>query len=150
MAKADAQAWAQKMTEYMAQAAGVTLSKDSINPFFSNCEGKNGEVVEDGRYTLAYHVASTVPVAEHPDAVRKLKPVLEQDGFTVTSYRETVNGRPEALLYAKHKEGRYFINVSTGGGTDRLTFTINTRCLMPPSAPPTARSAPGRPAGRER
>ncbi|RPE29150.1 hypothetical protein [Kitasatospora cineracea] len=138
MAKADTQVWAQKMTEYMAQAAGVTLNKDSVNPFFSNCEGKNGEVVEDGRYTLAYHVASTVPLAEHPGAVRKLKPVLEQDGFTVTSYRETVNGRPEALLYAKHNEGRYFINVSTGGGPDRLTFTINTRCLMPSSVSSTA------------
>ncbi|MFB7949911.1 hypothetical protein ACFC6L_33965 [Kitasatospora phosalacinea] len=138
MAKSDAQAWAQQMTEYMAQSADVTLTADTVKPFFSNCEGKNGEVADDGRYTLAYHVASTVPLAEHPDAVRKIKTALEKDGFTITSYRETVNDQPDALLYAKHNEGRYFIDVSTGGGTDRLTFTVNTRCLMPPSVSPTA------------
>ncbi|MGW4806360.1 hypothetical protein [Kitasatospora sp. NPDC004272] len=133
MAKGDAQAWAQKVTEYMAQSAGVTLTADTVKPFFSNCEGKNGEVADDGRYTLAYHVSSTVPLAEHPGAVRKIKAALEKDGFTITSYRETVNNQPDALLYAKHDEGRYFIDVST----DRLTFTVNTRCLMPPSASST-------------
>ncbi|MGW4697525.1 hypothetical protein ACWEO1_34705 [Kitasatospora cineracea] len=138
MARSDTQAWAQKMTEYMARSAGVTLTADTVKPFFSNCEGRNGEVVEDGRYTLAYHVSSTVPLAQHPDAVRKIKAALEKDGFTITSYRETVNNQPDALLYAKHEEGRYFIDVSTGGGTDRLTFTINTRCLMPSSGSSTA------------
>ncbi|MFJ1796578.1 alpha/beta hydrolase [Kitasatospora griseola] len=133
MAKSDAEAWARHMTEYMAQTADITLTPDSAKPYFSNCEGKNGEVADDGRYTLAYHAASTVPVAQHPDAVRKIKAALEKEGFAITGYRETVNDQPDALLYAKHNEGRYFIDVSTGGGTDRLTFTVNTRCLMPPS-----------------
>ncbi|QKW23965.1 hypothetical protein HUT16_37150 [Kitasatospora sp. NA04385] len=138
MAKADAQAWAQQMTEYMAQSAGITLDTDSVTPFFSNCEGKNGEVAADGRYTLAYDVTSTLSRPQQVDAIRKIKAGLEKDGFTVTSYRETWQEQPNVLLYAKHDEGRYFIDVSSGVATDRLTFSVATRCLMPPSASSTA------------
>ncbi|MFF4340644.1 hypothetical protein ACFY00_11980 [Kitasatospora sp. NPDC001540] len=134
MAKSDAQVRAQRTTEHLAEVGGVTVAPESIKPYFSNCEGRNGEVVEDGRYTLAYHAAGTVPVDQHPETVRKIRAALEKEGFRITGYRETVDGRPDVLLYAKHDEGRYFIDVGTGGGTDRLTFTVNTRCLMPPSA----------------
>ncbi|MFJ4678220.1 hypothetical protein [Kitasatospora sp. NPDC088783] len=135
MAKSEAEAWAQHLTRYLAQTADVALTPDSVKPYFSTCEGRNGEVAADGRYTLAYHATGAVPRTQHPDAVRKIRSALEKDGFTVTGYRETVQDRPDVLLYARHTEGRYFIDVSTGGGTDRLTFTVNTRCLMPPPAP---------------
>ncbi|RAJ44639.1 hypothetical protein K353_01215 [Kitasatospora sp. SolWspMP-SS2h] len=134
MAKNEAEAWAQHLTQYLAQTAGVTLTTESATPYFSNCEGRKGEVADDGRYTLAYHVAGAVPRAQHPDAARKIRSALEKDRFTVTDYRETVQDQPDVLLYAEHTEGRYFVDVSTGVNTDRLTFTVNTRCLMPPPA----------------
>ncbi|WP_282205018.1 hypothetical protein [Kitasatospora fiedleri] len=135
LAKSDAETWAQHLTRYLAQTAGVTLTAESATPYFSTCEGRNGEVADDGRYTLAYHVASTTPRAQHPDAVRRIRAALEKEGFTVTGYREAWENQPDVLLYARHAEGRYFVDVSTGVNTDRLTFTVNTRCLMPPPAP---------------
>ncbi|WAL75380.1 hypothetical protein OU787_29925 [Kitasatospora sp. YST-16] len=138
MAKSDAQAWAQHMTEHLAEVGGVTVAPESIKPYFSNCEGKNGEVAEDGRYTLAYHAASTVPVDQHPEAVRKIRTALEKEGFRITGYRETVDGQPDVLLYAKHDEGRYFIDIGTTGGVHWLSISVSTRCLMPPSTSATA------------
>ncbi|MEU5386093.1 hypothetical protein ACWEPB_37180 [Kitasatospora cineracea] len=138
MAKSDAQAWARQMTEYMARSADVALDTGSVTPFFSNCEGRNGEVAADGRYTLAYHVTSVLSRDQQLDAIRKIKAGLEKDGFTVTSYRETVENQTDVLLYANHDEGRYFIDVSSGAAVDRLIYTVATRCLMPSSAPSTA------------
>ncbi|PBC71056.1 hypothetical protein BX265_5626 [Streptomyces sp. TLI_235] len=135
MAKTDAQAWAQHMTEFLAQTAGVTLTPATAKPFFSNCVGKNDEVVDDGRYTLSYAVDSTVPLQQHPEAVKKIRAALEQQKFTIDGYRETWEGKPSALLDATNTDGRYLVSVETGGGTDRLLFRINTRCLMPPSTP---------------
>ncbi|WP_431676449.1 hypothetical protein [Kitasatospora sp. KL5] len=134
MAKADARAWAQHMTESLAQSAGVTLTPTTAKPFFGNCVGKHDEVADDGRYTLSYAVDSTVPLQHHPEAVKKIRAALERQKFSIDGYRETWEGRPSALLDAADTDGRYLVSVETGGGTDRLLFRVNTRCLMPPSA----------------
>ncbi|MFJ1753075.1 hypothetical protein [Kitasatospora sp. NPDC088134] len=131
MAKSEAETRARTMTEYMAQSAGITLDSDGATPFFSNCEGRNGEVVEDGRYTLAYDVTSPLSRTQQLEAIRKIKAGLEKDGFTITDYRETVHDQPDVLLYARHDEGRHFIDVSSGAAIDRLILTVATRCLMP-------------------
>ncbi|MFB7948011.1 hypothetical protein ACFC6L_24195 [Kitasatospora phosalacinea] len=133
MARGDAESWARELTAYLARSAGAVLAPGSSRPFFSPCTGRNGETAGDGRYTLAHHADGTLPAARHPAAVRALRAALERDGFTVTAYRETVDGRPDALLYARHPAGRYFLDVGTGGGTDRLALTVRTRCLLPPA-----------------
>lgn len=134
MARQDAQDWAQELTTYLAQTAGVELTPSSIHPSFANCVGRHDEVVYDGRYTLSYAVTSAVPTAQHPEAVRKIRSALEQRGFEIKGYRETYDNQPAALLDAQHTEGRYLVSVETGGGTDRLLFRVNTRCLMAPKA----------------
>ncbi|MCX5213058.1 hypothetical protein OG689_27945 [Kitasatospora sp. NBC_00240] len=138
MEKKDSQDWARQMTEYMAQAAGVQLNLASINPYFSRCVGKNDELADDDRYTLTYYVDTTVPVAQHPDAVRKIREMLEGRGLDVESYREYVDGKPEALLYARQPTSRYLVSASTSGGSDRMLFTVGTPCLMPGTPSPSA------------
>ncbi|KOV26982.1 hypothetical protein ADK60_20315 [Streptomyces sp. XY431] len=48
-ARQDAQGWAQHMTEYMAQSAGVTLDAGSAEPFFNDCVGKVDTVLDASR-----------------------------------------------------------------------------------------------------
>ncbi|BAJ26680.1 MULTISPECIES: hypothetical protein [Kitasatospora] len=128
MARAAAEDWARRLAAYLADRAAVPLAGERTRAFFS----PGGGPPADGRYALALHAEGSVPPPRHPAAVRALRAALERDGFTVTAYRETVGGEPDALLYARHPEGGYFLDVGTGGGGDRLTFTVRTPVLLPP------------------
>ncbi|GAB7188076.1 hypothetical protein ATKI12_7907 [Kitasatospora sp. Ki12] len=138
MARQDAQAWAQHMTEYMAQTAGVTLTPGTVDPSFDPCVGKNDEVAKDGRYTMSYAVYSPAPLDRHPEAVRKIRAMLEQQGFQIKGYRETANGKVAALLDAFQPSGSYLVSVESTVTKELLLFRINTRCLMPPATPSAA------------
>ncbi|MGW2546548.1 hypothetical protein ACWC5I_38175 [Kitasatospora sp. NPDC001574] len=102
-ARQDAQDWAQHMTEYMAQSAGVTLDTGSAEPFFNDCVGKKNEVARDGRYKMSYAVYSSAPLEQHPEAVRKVRATLEQQGFKIDGYRESTDGKVDTVLDASKK-----------------------------------------------
>ncbi|MER7583272.1 hypothetical protein [Kitasatospora sp. NPDC097691] len=135
-ARQDAQAWAQHLTEYMAQTAGVTLDTGSVEPVFNDCVGKHDEVRKDGRYKLSYAVYSSAPLEQHPEAVRKVRAMLEQQGFKIDGYRETVNDKVDTVLDASQTSSRYLVTVQTTKG-GLLNFQVNTPCLMPPTATET-------------
>jgi hypothetical protein len=135
MARADAQAWARHMTAYMAEAAGITLTDSTADPAFRSCTGRNGETAPDDRFSLSYAVDSTVPLRQHPEAVRRIRRILEGRGFEVRSYREELQGEPSALLDAYEPTGHYLVSAETGGGTDRMLLRISTPCLRPPATP---------------
>ncbi|MEV6975156.1 hypothetical protein [Kitasatospora sp. NPDC093806] len=135
MARQEAQDWAQHMTEYMAQTAGGTITPDTVRPSFRQCVGKNDEVANDGRYTMSYAAYSPIALEQHPEAARRIRTMLEQQEFQVSGYRETLNGKVQALLDAFQPSGRYLVSVETMASGD-LMFRISTRCLMPPSAKP--------------
>lgn len=133
--KSDAQAWAQQMTEHMAEGAGIRIDPATVRPLFTPCTGRNGETARDDRYVLMYSVHSTVPLAQHPEAVRKVRDMLTKEGLTIKNYRETLGGRPDTILDAEHPSD-YFLSVSsTAGGEDRLLLRVITPCLLPPPAP---------------
>nr|BFD96273.1 hypothetical protein KitaXyl93_76330 [Kitasatospora sp. Xyl93] len=138
--KADAQAWAQQITEHMAQTAGIETDASTIDALFTPCTGKNGETAPDDRYILMYSVKSTVPRAQHPEAVRKVRDMLVGEGLTVKGYRETVDGKPDALVDAFHPSSRYSATASTSGTADRMYLRVVTPCLLPPpeEAAPTS------------
>ncbi|MFD8757123.1 hypothetical protein ACFV0O_40045 [Kitasatospora sp. NPDC059577] len=138
-ARQDAQDWADHMTAYMAQTAGVALDPGSAEPFFNDCVGRNDEVAEDGRYTMSYAVYSSAPLDRHPEAVRKVRTMLEQQGFTIDGYRETADGKVDTVVDASQASSRYLITVQTTTG-GLLLFRVNTPCLLPP--PPSAPSGP--------
>ncbi|RKT17585.1 hypothetical protein BX285_1963 [Streptomyces sp. 1114.5] len=131
-ARQDAQDWAQHMTEYMAQTAGVTLDPGSVEPFFSDCVGKHDEVREDGRYKLSYAVYSSAAREQHPEAVRKIRTMLEQQGFKIDGYREDIDGKVDTILDASQASSRYLVTVETTKG-GLLAFSVRTPCLMPPT-----------------
>ncbi|MFB8200452.1 hypothetical protein [Kitasatospora purpeofusca] len=133
-ARQDAQDWAQHMTESMAQSAGVNLDASSAEPFFDGCVGKNDEVAQDGRYKMSYAVYSSAPVGQHPEAVRKVRATLEQQGFKIDGYRETTDGKVDTVLDASQPSSRYLITVETTTG-GLLLFRVKTPCLMPPAIP---------------
>ncbi|MFF9646240.1 hypothetical protein [Kitasatospora aureofaciens] len=126
------------MTEYMAQTAGTALDAGSAEPIFSNCVGKNDEVREDGRYKLGYVAYSSAPLEQHPEAVRKVRAMLEQQGFKSDGYRETTDGKVDTVLDASQESSQYMITVETTTG-GLLLFWVRTPCLMPPTPAATSR-----------
>ncbi|MET9182988.1 hypothetical protein ABZX88_32995 [Kitasatospora aureofaciens] len=137
-ARQDAQDWAKHMTEYMAQTAAVTLDSGSDEPIFSECVGKHDEVREDGRYKLSYTVYSSAPLEQHPEAVRKVRAMLEQQGFKIDGYRQTTDGKVDTVLDASQESSQYMVTVETTTG-GLLLFQARTPCLMPPTSAATSR-----------
>ncbi|MER6365132.1 hypothetical protein [Kitasatospora sp. NPDC001527] len=135
--KADAQTWAQQITEHMARTAGIEPDPATIDALFTPCTGKNGETADDDRYILMYSVKSHVPRAQHPEAVRKIRDMLTGEGLTEEGYRETVDGKPDALVDAFHPSSRYTATASTAGTGDLMYLSVITPCLLPPSDGPT-------------
>ncbi|RKT18203.1 hypothetical protein BX285_2621 [Streptomyces sp. 1114.5] len=132
--KADAQTWAQQITEHMARTAGIEIDPTTVDALFTPCTGRNGETATDDRYILMYSVKSSVPRAQHPEAVRKVRDMLVGEGLTVEGYREFVDGKPDALVDAVHPNSRYTATAETSGSGDRMYLGIITPCLLPPPA----------------
>lgn len=134
--RADAKVWAQQLTEDMARSADFQIDPVTVDAFFSPCLGRNGETAPDDRYILIYGARGTVPVAQHPEAVRRIRAMLEKEGLTIEGYRETVNGVPDAIMHARHPTSHYHLSVdSVAHGGDRMALIVITPCLMPPSSP---------------
>ncbi|MET9182987.1 hypothetical protein ABZX88_32990 [Kitasatospora aureofaciens] len=140
--KDDAQTWAQQITEHMARTAGIETDPSTISALFTPCTGKNGETASDDRYILMYSVKSSVPRAQHPEVVRKVRDMLTGEGLTVQGYRETVDGKPDALVDAFHPSSRYLATAETSGSGDRMYLRVITPCLLPPSEGPSPTSTP--------
>ncbi|MFI6153585.1 hypothetical protein ACIBCA_12895 [Kitasatospora sp. NPDC051170] len=132
--KADAQTWAQQITEHMARTAGIEIDPTTVDALFTPCTGRNGETASDDRYVLMYSVKSSVPRAQHPEAVRKVRDMLVGEGLTVEGYRESVDGKPDALVDAVHPDSRYTATAETSGSGDRMYLGVITPCLLPPSS----------------
>ncbi|MCX5210716.1 hypothetical protein OG689_15710 [Kitasatospora sp. NBC_00240] len=131
--KAEAQAWAQQITQHMADSAGLRTDPSTANPFFNHCTGKNGESAPDDRYYLMYSIFSAVPLAQHPEVIRKIRDMLQKEGLSIKGYREAIDDKPDALVDASHPTSRYFVTASTGGRENTILLQIITPCLMPPT-----------------
>ncbi|MET9295237.1 hypothetical protein [Streptomyces sp. NPDC003077] len=128
-------AWAKSYTATMARHADVTIGgKYGPHTRFENCIGRNGEVADDGRYTLAYTVYAQLPGKEHAAALRRLRTALEKDdGAKVTSYQE----QPQSLLFGRSEErdGKAMdLVVGSAGPSDTLRLSVRTPCFLPPGA----------------
>ncbi|MEU6967051.1 hypothetical protein AB0A71_04765 [Kitasatospora aureofaciens] len=138
--KADAQTLAQQITEHMARTAGIEIDPGTVGALFTPCTGRNGETAADDRYILMYSVKSSVPRAQHPEVVRKVRDMLVGEGLTVNGYRESVDGKPDALVDAFHPSSRYLATAETSGSGDRMYLRVITPCLLPPSEEPSPTS----------
>ncbi|MER5641915.1 hypothetical protein ABT095_33885 [Kitasatospora sp. NPDC002227] len=139
MSQHDAQTWAQHMTEYMAQTGGLQLSPAETRANFNQCVGKHDELTTDGRFTLMYSAYADVPRDQQPAVARKIRDMLKGQEFTISSYREYVDGESEVLMYANHSKSHYLITVGRAGrngSAERVMFAVDTPCLMPPNSSP--------------
>ncbi len=129
----DDEAWTQQLTEHVARSADSQIDPATVDPFFSPCMGKNGETAPDDRYILIHGANATVPVAQHPEAVRRIRAMPEKEGLTIEGHRKTVDGVPDAVM---HAPGRYPLSVdSVAHGEDRMALIVITPCLVPPASP---------------
>ncbi|MFG3056223.1 hypothetical protein ACGFZP_35435 [Kitasatospora sp. NPDC048239] len=128
----EAEDWARQFVAHLAQVAGIKINDEPVQPFFTSCVGRNGEVAPDARFTLAYAVHSNVPNAQHNEVVRKVRDLLTSEGLKITDYREMPDHSPESLVFARHPVSNYHVDVSSTAGDDRMALGVNTPCLMPP------------------
>ncbi|MGW4896946.1 hypothetical protein ACWEQL_32515 [Kitasatospora sp. NPDC004240] len=130
--RAETKAWAEQFVAHLVQVAGVRINDERVMAEFFPCVGRNGEAAPDDRYLYKYAVHADVPNAQHPDAVRRVRDTLKNEGLTIVEYRETPDGAPNSLVQAQHPESRYVAEATSTAGDGRMAFSISTPCLKPP------------------
>ncbi|MFJ2558733.1 MULTISPECIES: hypothetical protein [unclassified Streptomyces] len=137
MSREKAEEWAMHWTGSMARTANAEIQPETDPELpaakFTDCVGKNNEVVDDGRFTLRYSVRAKLPKAQHPEAIRAIRDTLKEKGFEIQGYRSDPTKDPANLVDATHPKDHQF--VSAGDVTDELlTLIVVTPCLLPPGA----------------
>ncbi|WP_377269733.1 hypothetical protein [Peterkaempfera sp. SMS 1(5)a] len=133
LSKERATSWAEEHTARMAEAAGVELDRQSAEPVFEDCVGRNDEVVHDGRYSLYYTVYAEVPRQRHTEVARRLRADFEKEGFRITGYREYQDDHYTALVDARDDDTRFTLATGSVSPT-RYLFSVRTPCMIPPGA----------------
>ncbi|MYT73313.1 MULTISPECIES: hypothetical protein [unclassified Streptomyces] len=130
--------WARGYTAHLADVAGVETIASTAKTHFEDCIGANGEVAEDGRYSLFYYINSPAPSTDHTRIVRTLRTELTKRGYEITSYREFKSAYESSALSARSKKDDYVVEADTvGDGKDkpqRFSFAVRTPCMLPPGA----------------
>ncbi|MCI3277901.1 hypothetical protein [Streptomyces cylindrosporus] len=136
MAKDAATKWAEDYIAYVAGLAGAELLPDTARAHFEACVGANGEVADDGRYSLFYYVYSPAPATEHTRIVRELRAELPEHGYEVTGYREFQSAYASAVFRARNTTNEYRVEAETVGSgrtkPQRFSFAVRTPCMLPP------------------
>ena len=136
MEKNAAVKWAEAYIAYVAGLAGAVVLLDTAEVHFEACVGENGEVAEDGRYSLFYYVYSPAPATDHTRIVRKLRGELPEQGYDVTGYREFESAYASAVFRARDKKNDYSVEAETVGSgktkPQRFSFAVRTPCMLPP------------------
>ncbi|MDI3408402.1 hypothetical protein [Streptomyces cavernicola] len=136
MERSDALTWARDYTSYMAEITDVELINSTEKINYEECLGANGELADDGRYSLFYYVYSPAPVTEHTRVVRALRQELKKKGYEVTGYREFKDSYYAATLSARNRSNGYSVTADTVGSgktkPQRLSFAVRTPCMLPP------------------
>ncbi len=129
--------WARQIIAHVAQAAGARINEEPEIFGFNPCTGRNGEKAPDDRYTLDYGVHADVPDEQQNDVLRKVRDLLTGEGLTVTEYQEIPTGnpaaQPAAAFSARHPNSQYVVDVDSTKGHNRMSLSVRTPCLMPPS-----------------
>ncbi|MFJ6212621.1 hypothetical protein ACIQGZ_04705 [Streptomyces sp. NPDC092296] len=131
LSKERAVQWAEEHTARMAEASGVELDRQSADPVFEDCVGRNDEVAHDGRYSLYYTVYAPVPRARHTEVARRLRADFEKEGYRITGYREYEDDYRTALVDARDDETRFTFATGSVSPT-RYLFSVRTPCVIPP------------------
>ncbi|WP_306323366.1 MULTISPECIES: hypothetical protein [unclassified Streptomyces] len=130
--------WAKDFTVYMAGVSGAEIVPSTARTNFEECIGANGEIADDGRYSLFYYIYSSAPTTQHTDMVRVLRDSLRKHGYKVTDYREFKNAYESALMWAENEKNHYRVMAETVGSgktkPQRFSFSVRTPCLLPPGA----------------
>lgn len=136
MEKSAALKWAKDYTAYLAKVSDAELIDSTEKIHYEDCLGADGELADDGRYSLFYYIYSPAPVAEHTRIVRALRRELMKKGYEIKGYREFQDSYYSATLTARNVKNGYKATGNTvGDGKDkpqRFSFAIRTPCMLPP------------------
>ncbi|MEV0275532.1 hypothetical protein AB0I22_03985 [Streptomyces sp. NPDC050610] len=137
MSRESAQTWARKFTERLAKSIGEPVGPRTPDARFLKCGGKNGETATDDRFILMYSAWVKVPAERHNEAAHKLREILVDEGYTITTERSYKAPKQSMILEARPKKGGFFIAIQSAavdGGFPEITLGIDSPCMIPPGA----------------
>ncbi|MEH0973324.1 hypothetical protein V6U77_19570 [Micromonospora sp. CPCC 205546] len=125
---AEVSALAEARARAVATTAGVGLDDWRTNT--SPCQGRRGEIADDGRWTLSGFAGLPVPPADQIPTLRRIRDMWQQQGYEVTEDRTFADGTRGALSMRDPDTG-ITISLTTTASRDRVALILASDCYRP-------------------
>ncbi|HWG99303.1 MAG TPA: hypothetical protein VNV66_08280 [Pilimelia sp.] len=126
MREAEAVQMVRMHAERIAETARSTLN--NWNVVSAPCEGRNGEVAEDGRWNLSGHAQIPVPESAQITTLQLIRERWQEQGYEITRFRSFGPEGRHGSLSAREPRNGVSITLSTTTPPQALAVTLLTPC----------------------
>jgi hypothetical protein len=126
--RAEVEATARSQADAIAGLAGGPL--ESWRASTAACEGRNGEVADDGRWDLAGFAHVKLPADKHVAALRAIHDEWQGQGWEISEYRTLPDGVRGSLSGRDPKTG-LSVTLSSSNPAVQIAVTIGSPCYQP-------------------
>ncbi|MEU6076958.1 hypothetical protein [Micromonospora sp. NPDC047074] len=127
-ATAEVNTLAEARAQAVASTAGVPLENWRTNT--SPCQGRRGEIADDGRWTLSGFAGLPVAPDEQITTLRRIREMWRQHGYEITEDRVFADGTRGAVSMRDPGTG-ITISLTTNASRDRVAVILASDCYLP-------------------
>jgi hypothetical protein len=126
--KADVEAVARGQADTIAVLAGGPLEEWHTNT--TACEGRNGEIADDGRWDLAGFAHVKLSTEKHVAALKAIHDKWQAQGWEISDYRTLPDG-VRGVLSGRDPQTGLSISLSSSKPPIQIAVTVITPCYQP-------------------
>lgn len=114
----------------LAASFGASADQAETRVSDSPCQGRGGEVAEDGRFYVQGNYQMPLEPGEHPRVLSQLRDSWEQQGYTIKEFR--MFNATEGTVSVENPTDEMQISLQSTRPPQALAVIIITPCYMPP------------------
>ncbi|MFI7598402.1 hypothetical protein [Actinoplanes sp. NPDC049681] len=124
--KADVEAAARSQADAIAALAGGPL--EAWRTSTTACEGRNGEIAEDGRWDLAGFAHVKLPGDKHAAALRAVHDKWQAEGWEISAYQTQADG---GVLSGRDPHTGLSFTLASSKPPIQIAVTVASPCYQP-------------------
>jgi len=126
--KTDVVALARGQAEQVAQLTGGTLEQWETRS--SACTGRNGEIADDGRWSLSAFAAVKLPADKHVKGLQAVHDQWQSKNWEITTFRTLPDG-VRGVLDGRDPTNGLTVSLASSVGKTQLALTMGSACYQP-------------------
>ncbi|GIJ27426.1 hypothetical protein Vqi01_25880 [Micromonospora qiuiae] len=127
-AVAEVRSLAEAHAQAVSAAAGVALENWRTNT--APCEGRGGEIADDGRWTLTGFARLPVAPDDQITTLQRVRDAWREQGHEITEDRTFTEG-DGGVVSMREAATSVTISLATNASRDRIALIVATGCYLP-------------------